>query len=213
MKLSGFPFSPLNACTFSSTNVLIVALAAVEFPHSTVNQFYLVRALLRVIARRKRLQHVEDTQHFDKVGIIFGKFSFQTGQVFKKIGIRFDSQRESQIIVRNLKSIRTVCERDLSILETLSIEPAKKWREKSLVGAGRRMPPIHVEEIEILRVVTIHQDIHQDSIFRIHRHMIRDNVLNPSHVVLSAAPRRALRGRRVLPTQDSTDWGQPHRSR
>src|SRR5208337_3097641 len=53
------------------------------------------------------------------------------------------------------------------------------------------MTPIHVEEVEILRIVTIHQDIHQDSICRIHGHMIRDNVLNPSHVVLSQ-----LRGQR-----------------
>ncbi len=91
-----------------------------------MNQFYLVGALLRVIAGRKRLQHVEDTQHFDKVGIICGKFSFQTGQVFKEMGIRLDLQRESQIIVSNLESVRTVCERNFSILETLSIETCQE---------------------------------------------------------------------------------------
>ena len=123
-----------------------------------VNQLYLVRALFRVIARRKRLQDVEDTQDFDKVGIVFGKFSFQTGQVVKKIRIRFDSQRESQIVIRNLKSTRPVCERNLTVLETISIELAKKWSEESLVRAGRRITPIHVEEIEILRVVTILQE-------------------------------------------------------
>jgi len=76
-----FRYVFVDQCSYCGVGV-------VQFPQSAVNQFYLVGALFRVIARRKRLQDVEDTQDFDKVWGVFDKFSFQTGQVFKKIGIK-----------------------------------------------------------------------------------------------------------------------------
>jgi hypothetical protein len=49
-----------------------------------VNQFYLIRALLRDIARRKRLQDIEDSQLFDSRDRLRQDCFFSLGKFSRK---------------------------------------------------------------------------------------------------------------------------------
>jgi hypothetical protein len=90
---------------------------------------------------------------------------------------------EGEVVVCHLEAIRTVLEGDLSGFEAFAIEPAKKWRQNSFVEAGSRIFPINIEKLKESGVGTILQNIHQQPIVRINRHMIRNNILYPPHVV------------------------------
>ena len=134
----------------------------------------------------KGLNHIEDPKEVDIVGMIPSQFLFQfTKPMDEYPGIGLYAQGERHVIIAYGKPVLLISQNQLALFQGLTVRPPQKGGQHPPFDAFIGMIPVDVKETKIPGPSPVLQHVHEDLVFRNEGHVIRHDVLEPKHGIIS----------------------------
>ena len=99
------------------------------------------------------------------------------------LAVRFHVDRKSLVVIVDGQPLGIVFQDELSIFQRLAIKLSQTGSENLAAHAFHRMVPLDIEEFGEGGVGAVLQNVHQHAIVTIIGHVVRNDILNPAHVL------------------------------